>query len=52
MLVSIGTFNQPSQAILWAGVSPTYFLTMTVTEQQANGDPESSGRVVLQGTAG
>jgi hypothetical protein len=34
---------------LWAGVSPEDFPTFTVTEERADGDQASSGRVVLTG---
>jgi Anti-sigma-K factor rskA len=51
VLVAIGTFNQPQNVILWAGVPPYNFPTMTVTRQQANGNPASSGQKVLVGTA-
>ena len=51
VLVPIGTFNEPAQVTLWAGVSPADFPTLTVTQQQGNGNPASSGRVVLKGTA-
>jgi hypothetical protein len=50
VLVPVGTFNEPSQVTLWAGVSPADYPTLTITEQQANGNPASSGRVVLTGT--
>lgn len=51
VLVPVGTFNEPEQVTLWAGVSPANFPTLTVTQQQANGNPASSGRVVLTGAA-
>ena len=51
VLVPIGTFNQPSNITLWAGVPPTSFPTLTVTRQLANGDPASSGQRVLVGVA-
>jgi hypothetical protein len=51
VLVAIGTFNQPQNVILWAGVPPYNFPTMTVTRQTANGNPASSGQKVLVGTA-
>ncbi len=51
ILVPIGTFNQPNDVILWSGVAPTTFPTVTVTRQQANGNPASSGQRVLTGTA-
>ena len=49
VLVPIGTFNEPVQVTLWAGVSPVDFPTLTITAQEANGNPASSGRVVLKG---
>ena len=36
--------------VLWAGVSPVEFSTLTVTEEEADGDQASSGRRVLVGT--
>jgi len=50
VLVAIGTFNQPGDVILWSGVPPSSYPTLTVTRQLADGDPASSGQVVLQGT--
>jgi hypothetical protein len=47
--VTIGTFNQGPDVTLWSGVSPKDFPTLTVTAQEANGDPASSGHVVLIG---
>jgi hypothetical protein len=49
VLVSIGTFNEPAQVTLWAGVSPRDFRTITVTQEEADGDPTSSGQRVLTG---
>jgi Anti-sigma-K factor rskA len=49
ILVTIGTFNEPDDVTLWAGVAPSGFPTLTVTRQRANGDPTSSGQVVLTG---
>jgi hypothetical protein len=49
-LVPVGTFNDARQVTLWAGVPATQFRTLSVTEQQANGNPASSGRRVLVGT--
>jgi hypothetical protein len=49
VLVPIGTFNQGPAVTLWSGVSPKNFPTITVTQQQANGDPASSGQRVLGG---
>jgi Anti-sigma-K factor rskA len=51
-LVPVGTFNDARQVTLWSGVPATQFRTLTVTVQQANGDPRSSGQRVLTGTAG
>ena len=50
MLVSIGTFNEGADVVLWAGVPPSEFSTMTVTAEVADGDPASSGIRVLVGT--
>ena len=49
-LVPIGTFNEGHTVVLWSGVSPRDYPTLTVTEEAANGDQESSGRRVLTGT--
>ena len=49
-LVPIGTFNQPDDITLWAGVAPSDYPTITITRQHANGDQDSTGKVVLQGT--
>jgi Anti-sigma-K factor rskA len=51
ILVPIGTFNQPDNVTLWAGVPPTQYPTITITRQQANGNPRSSGQRVLVGVA-
>ncbi len=51
ILVPVGTFNDARQVTLWSGVPVTQFRTLTVTQQQANGNPVSSGRKVLIGTA-
>jgi hypothetical protein len=50
VLVPIGTFNEGSEVILWAGVSPKEFTTVTVTREQADGEQASSGEKVLVGT--
>jgi len=50
ILVPVGTFNEPDHITLWAGVPATSFPTLTVTLQQANGNPASSGKRVLVGT--
>jgi hypothetical protein len=51
ILVPIGTFNQPDNVTLWAGVPPTQFPAVTITRQRANGNPKSSGQRVLVGVA-
>ena len=50
VLVSIGTFNEGTDVVLWAGVPPAEFSTITVTAEEADGDPASSGVRVLVGT--
>jgi len=49
-LVPIGTFNEPRNVTLWAGVSPEDFPTLTVTRERSDGDQASSGDKVLVGT--
>jgi Anti-sigma-K factor rskA, C-terminal len=49
-LVPIGTFNDALKVTLWSGVPVTQFRTLTVTRQEANGNPASSGQRVLVGT--
>jgi len=49
VLVSIGTFNEGVDVVLWAGVPPSEFSTLTITEEEADGDPASSGVRVLVG---
>jgi hypothetical protein len=49
VLVTIGTFNEPHDVVLWAGVSPVEFSTITVTEEPVDDDPTSTGRRVLVG---
>ena len=51
VLVPVGTFNQAGDVTLWSGVAPTGFPVITVTRQQANGNPASSGQRVLVGLA-
>jgi hypothetical protein len=48
-LVPIGTFNQGPSVILWAGVSPQNFPTLTITKQTASNTEVSSGLRVLTG---
>jgi Anti-sigma-K factor rskA len=50
ILVPVGTFNDAVNVTLWSGVPVTQFQTLTVTRQQANGNPASSGQRVLTGT--
>jgi hypothetical protein len=52
-IVPVGTFNQADGQqviVLWAGVAPTQFRTLTVTRERADGNLASSGEVVLHGT--
>ena len=51
ILVPVGTFNDAEHVILWSGAPVTQFRSFSVTEQLANGNPASSGRRVLVGTA-
>ena len=49
-LVAIGTFSSSDERItLWSGESPERFPVLSVTIEAADGDPASSGRVVLAG---
>jgi hypothetical protein len=50
-LVPIGTFNDGRDVILWAGVGPADFATLTITREVADGNQASSGQVVLVGQA-
>jgi hypothetical protein len=49
VLVAVGTFNEGDGVVLWAGVSPRDFSTITVTRESADGNQESSGDRVLAG---
>ncbi len=49
VLVAVGTFNEGDDVVLWAGVSPEEFSTITVTEETVGDGPDSSGRRVLVG---
>ncbi|HET9997582.1 MAG TPA: anti-sigma factor [Nocardioides sp.] len=51
LLVPIGSFNDGRDVTLWSGVGPSTFPTLTITEEVADGDQASSGRVVLSGVA-
>jgi hypothetical protein len=50
ILVPVGTFNDARKVTLWSGVPVTKFRSLTVTQQEANGNPKSTGRKVLIGT--
>ena len=50
-LVAIGTFNEAEDVVLWAGVSPVEYPALTVTREEVDGDPASSGEQVLVGRA-
>jgi hypothetical protein len=50
LLVPIGTFNDGRDVILWSGVGPADFGTLTVTREVADGNQASSGQVVLLGS--
>jgi Anti-sigma-K factor rskA len=50
ILVPVGTFNDAVSVTLWSGVPITQYRTLTVTRQQASGNPASSGQRVLTGT--
>jgi hypothetical protein len=49
--VPVGTFSQGNGAwvILWSGVSPTDYPTLTVTIEAPDGNQDSSGMKVLSG---
>ncbi|HUO69347.1 MAG TPA: anti-sigma factor [Solirubrobacteraceae bacterium] len=51
VLVPVGTFNDARDVTLWSGVPVTQYRAFSVTIQQANGNPASSGLRVLTGTA-
>jgi len=51
LLVPIGTFNDGRDVTLWSGAGPGTFPTLTITQEVADGDQASSGRVVLIGQA-
>ena len=48
-LVPIGTFNDGNDVVLWSGVGPAGFPTLTITREVADGNQASSGQVVLVG---
>jgi anti-sigma-K factor RskA len=47
--VPIGTFNEPEDVVLWAGVSPRDFPTLTVTAESVSDGTPASGQRVLAG---
>jgi hypothetical protein len=49
--VAIGTFNQGEDVTLWSGVSPQDYPMVTITAEDADGNPAPSGRSVLTGVA-
>jgi hypothetical protein len=49
VLVPIGTFNEPQNVTLWAGVSPKEFKTISVTRERVDNNQASSGEKVLVG---
>ena len=49
-LVPIGSFNEGEDVVLWAGVSPVLFPTLTITREAADNVQDSSGDRVLVGT--
>jgi hypothetical protein len=49
VLVPIGTFNEPQNVTLWAGVSPKEFKTISVTRERVDDNQASSGERVLVG---
>ena len=51
ILVPVGTFNDALNVTLWSGAPVTQFRAFSVTVQQANGNPASSGKRVLTGVA-
>lgn len=51
VLVPIGSFNEGRDVVLWAGVGPHRFPTLTVTVEAADGEQGSSGQRVLVGEA-
>lgn len=49
-MIPVGTFKEPDQVTLWAGVSPADYPTLTVTQQHTDTSPTALGPVVLTGT--
>jgi len=49
VLIPVGTFNEPRNVTLWAGVSPASYRVLTVTRERADGKQASSGQKVLVG---
>lgn len=50
VLVPVGTFNEGTNVVLWAGVSPRVFTSVRVTRERDDGNQASSGDAVLVGT--
>jgi hypothetical protein len=48
-LVPVGTFNEGADVVLWAGVSPVLYPTLTITRESDDNDQASSGDRVLVG---
>lgn len=48
-LVPIGSFNEGTDIVLWAGVSPVDYPTLTVTRESADNEQASSGDLVFSG---
>jgi hypothetical protein len=49
--VAVGTFNQGEDVTLWSGVSPQDYPMITVTAEDADGNPAPSAQIVLTGAA-
>jgi hypothetical protein len=49
-LVPVGTFNEGPSVTLWAGVPPTNFPMLMVTEERVSRNQASSGKRVLSGS--
>ncbi len=50
ILVPIGTFNEGTDVVLWAGVPIIEYSTLTVTRELTDGDQSSSGELVVSAT--
>ena len=49
--IPIGTFSKGGRVVLWSGVPLARFPAISVTLEPVDGDPASSGQVVLRGRA-